>query len=187
MQQVCKHLPLRPISVWDSEYGCASFVLKTADIAADKLMRLRSNRCLWGAPPPYSGKGRPRLHSTLFKLNDPQTWGEPVERLEVDDPQLGRVRISLWRDLHFRQAAKHPMLLLQVERLNEQRQARISKPLWLAWIGEQMPPLSQLWRMYLRRFAVDHWYRFAKQRLHWTLPKLGTPKQCERWSDSKGH
>jgi hypothetical protein len=23
----------------------------------------------------------------------------------------------------------------------------------------------------------------AKQRLHWTLPKLGTPKQCERWSD----
>ncbi|WP_414581090.1 hypothetical protein [Scytonema sp. PCC 10023] len=22
-----------------------------------------------------------------------------------------------------------------------------------------------------------------KQRLHWTLPKLSTPKQCERWSD----
>ncbi len=46
-----------------------------------------------------------------------------------------------------------------------------------------MPPLSQLWQLYLRRFAVDHWYRFAKQRLHWTLPKLSTPKQCERWSD----
>jgi len=46
-----------------------------------------------------------------------------------------------------------------------------------------MPPLSQLWQLYLRRFGVDHWYRFAKQRLHWTLPKLSTPKQCERWSD----
>ncbi|WP_233787741.1 hypothetical protein [Dulcicalothrix desertica] len=23
----------------------------------------------------------------------------------------------------------------------------------------------------------------AKQRLHWTLPKLSTTKQCERWSD----
>ena len=34
-----------------------------------------------------------------------------------------------------------------------------------------------------KRFGVDHWYRFAKQRLHWTLPKLSTPKQCERWSD----
>jgi hypothetical protein len=46
-----------------------------------------------------------------------------------------------------------------------------------------MPPLAEVWRFYLRRFALDHWYRFAKQRLHWTLPKLSTPKQCERWSD----
>lgn len=46
LRQVCKHLPHRPLSLWDSEYGCASFVLKTADIRADKLMRLRSNRNL---------------------------------------------------------------------------------------------------------------------------------------------
>jgi len=183
LQQVCKQLPVRPISVWDSEYGCASFVLKTADIAADKLMRLRSNRCLLGAPPTYSGKGRPRLHGDNFKLNEPATWTSPAESLEVNDPQLGLVRIRLWRDLHFRQAPKHSMLLLRIERLNEQRFWRAPKPLWLAWVGEEMPPLNEVWRLYLRRFAVDHWYRFAKQRLHWTLPKLSKPKQCERWSD----
>ncbi|ELS34849.1 hypothetical protein Pse7429DRAFT_0038 [Pseudanabaena biceps PCC 7429] len=33
-----------------------------------------------------------------------------------------------------------------------------------------MPSLVQIWRLYLRRFAIDHWNRFAKQRLHWTLP-----------------
>lgn len=60
---------------------------------------------------------------------------------------------------------------------------RVTKPLWLAWVGEQMPPLSEVWRLYLRRFAVDHWYRFIKQRLHWTVPKFATPKQCERWSE----
>ena len=183
LRQVCRYLAVRPISMWDSEYGCAPFVLKTADIVADKLVRLRSNLCLWSAPPPYSGKGRPRLHGDKFKLNDPQTWGEPDESLEVDDPKLGRVRLRLWRGLHFRKAASHPMLLLRVERLEQQRCGRVSKPLWLAWIGEQMPPLTEVWRFYLRRFAVDHWYRFAKQRLHWTLPKLSTPKQCERWSD----
>jgi hypothetical protein len=43
--------------------------------------------------------------------------------------------------------------------------------------------ISILWRLYFRRFAIDHWYRFAKQRLHWTLPNLSTPEQCERWSD----
>lgn len=46
-----------------------------------------------------------------------------------------------------------------------------------------MPPLEQVWQLYLRRFTIDHWYRFLKQRLHWTVPKLSTPKQCERWSD----
>ncbi len=35
LSQVCQHLPQRPISLWDSEYGCAPFVLKTAQIAAD--------------------------------------------------------------------------------------------------------------------------------------------------------
>lgn len=180
---MCRYLRHRPISLWDSEYGCAPFVLKTAEIAADKLIRLRSNLCLWGAPPPYSGKGRPRIHGEKFKLNDQKTWGEAVESLEVDHPKLGRLRIRLWRDLHFRACAKCPMLLLQVERLQEKRSGKVSKPLWLAWVGEEMPPLSEVWRLYLRRFAVDHWYRKASQRLHWTLPKLSTKQQCERWSD----
>ena len=57
------------------------------------------------------------------------------------------------------------------------------KPLWLAWVGIEMPALSSFWQLYCHRFAIDHWYRFAKQRLHWTLPQLSTPEQCQRWSD----
>ncbi|MBD0388222.1 MAG: transposase [Nostoc sp. C3-bin3] len=183
LKQVCKFLPSRPISLWDSEYGCAPFVLKTADINADKLMRLRSNLCLWSAPPPYSGRGRPRVHGNKFKLNDPETWIDSNQSIDVNDSKLGLLRISLWHDLHFRGAAKYPMSLVLVERLKEDGSARVAKPLWLSWVGEDMPPLSDIWQLYLRRFAVDHWYRFLKQRLHWTLPKIATPKQCERWSD----
>ena len=51
------------------------------------------------------------------------------------------------------------------------------------WIGEEMPSVEQTWRYYLRRFAVDHWNRFAKQRLYWTLPHFSTTKLVERWSD----
>ncbi len=72
--------------------------------------------------------------------------------------------------------------LLRVERLDENGNMFVLKPLWLAWFGEQMPPLDEVWRLYLRRFTIDHWYRFLKQRLHWTVPKLGTPEQCEHWS-----
>lgn len=53
LKLVCENLPTRPISLWDAEYGCASFVKQTADIAADKLMRVRSNRLFYGAPPTY--------------------------------------------------------------------------------------------------------------------------------------
>ena len=49
-----------------------------------------------------------------------------------------------------------------------------------------MPTLEEVWQLYLRRFTVDHWYRFLKQRLHWTLPKLSTPKQCVRVACPKG-
>jgi hypothetical protein len=183
LKQVCKHLAVRPISVWDSEYGCAPFLLKTASIPADILVRLRSNLCLWGEPGAYSGKGCPRKHGDKFKLNEPTTWGQAASVFEVDDPKLKRVRVSLWKNLHFRKAVTRPMSLLRVERLDEQGNQRVLKPLWLAWVGEEMPPLEEVWRLYLRRFTIDHWYRFLKQRLHWTVPKLSTPKQSERWSD----
>ena len=182
LRQVCPHLPNRPLSLWDAEYGCASFVKQTADIAADKLFRLRSNRLLYGSPPLYTGIGRPRVHGDKFKLNDLTTWWTPNHMLEVNDPKLGQLRLRLWQNLHFQQSALHPMHLIQVERLDEFGGQK-SRPLWLAWLGLEMPKLCEFWQLYLRRFTIDHWYRFAKQRLHWTLPKLSTPEQCERWSD----
>jgi hypothetical protein len=182
LRLVCQNLPSRPLSLWDAEYGCASFIKQTSDIAADILVRLRSNRVLYGLPPAYIGIGRPRVHGDKFKLNDPTTWWVPDQTLEVLDPKLGRLRLCLWRNLHFQQSAQHSMHLIQVERADVAT-GRISRPLWLAWLGIEMPKLSEFWRLYLRRFAIDHWYRFVKQRLHWTLPKLSTPEQCERWSD----
>lgn len=179
---VCLQLPNRPLSLWDAEYGCASFVNQTANILADKLMHLRSNRVLYGAPPPYTGIGRPRVHGNKFKFNDPTTWWVPDQVLEINHLKLGRLRLRLWCHLHFQQSAQHPMHLIQVERLDEGA-LRKSRPLWLAWVGQDMPALQDIWHQYLCRFAIDHWYRFIKQRLHWTKPHFTTPEQSECWSD----
>lgn len=154
LRQVCPHLPNRPLSLWDAEYGCASFVKQTADIAADKLFRLRSNRLLYGSPPPYTGIGRPRVHGDKFKLNDITTWWTPNHMLEVNDPKLGQLRLRLWQNLHFQQSALHPMHLIQVERLDEFGGQKF-RPLWLAWLGIEMPTLSEFWRLYLRRLAIE--------------------------------
>lgn len=57
------------------------------------------------------------------------------------------------------------------------------KPIWLFWTG---PPgsfdLDRLWRAYLRRFQIEHLFRFIKQHLGWTTPRLRTPEQATRWS-----
>lgn len=84
LRLVCQNLPTRPLSLWDAEYGCASFVKQTADIAADKLMRLRSNRVLYGAARAYTGIGRPRVHGDKFKLHDSTTWWTPDQAIEVN-------------------------------------------------------------------------------------------------------
>jgi hypothetical protein len=74
------------------------------------------------------------------------------------------------------------MEILRVEILQPLKGRRKFKPLWLAWLGQTMPPLETLWLKYLRRFALEHWYRFAKQRLYWTQPQFSTVQATERWS-----
>ena len=183
IKQVCKYLLSRPIILLDSEYGNASLLNQTAEIEADFLIRIRSNRCLYSAPPPYTGKGRPRKHGQKFKLNEPSSWWEATETVVLEESKLGQLRVRMWNNLHFSESASRPMQLILVERILTEQLRPKPQPLWLVWVGQEMPPMSEIWRQYLRRFAVDHWYRFLKQRLHWTLPQLSTPVQCERWSD----
>ncbi len=179
LKKVCSQVDQRAILVVDSQYGCAPFVQQTAEIPCDKLMRLRSNRCLYGEPGVYSGRGCPRKHGDKFKLNDRETWNLENELAFLEHPRLGCLKIQAWHQLHFKQAADQKLSIVRVEKLD----SRHGKPLWLAWHGEEMPTLIEVVKLYLRRFTIEHWYRFAKQRLHWTLPNLGTKEQCDRWSD----
>ena len=181
LQSVCEQLTHRPLSLWDSEYGCATFVIRTATIACDKLMRLRPNRVLYGPPRVYSGRGRPPKHGDKFTLKDSQSGWPPERQQTINDEEMRKVRLSQWSSLHFRQSADHPMTLVLVERLDDMGAPK-HKPLWLAWTGETMPAIEVLWKLYLRRFAIEHWYRLIKQRLHWCLPHLGTAPQTQAWS-----
>lgn len=185
LKQVSKHLPekIPKLVVLDCEYGNGSFLNQTAEIKVSKLIRIRSNCCLYGEPETYSGKGRPRKHGAKYKLNDPCTWWQADEIVEINDPSLGLIRISKWQKLHFRKASKEKLSLIKVERLKLKKTGNKHRPLWLIWAGKEFLPLEKVWSQYSRRFGVDHWYRFAKQRLHWTLPNLGTPEQCQRWSN----
>jgi Transposase DDE domain len=183
LKQVLKHCSQKVLVLLDREYGNAKWVLATAKLEADCVMRIRSNTCLWGIPPAYSGRGRPHKHGEKFQLTSPENWSSPDSTLELDTSSHGRVRVRMWKNLHFSKAAAHQVNLISVERLEPTGSGRIMPPLWLVWTGERTISLEEIWHQYLRRFGIEHWYRFAKQRLHWTMPSLKTPEQSERWSD----
>jgi hypothetical protein len=183
LERVCPLLPKgsRPLSLWDSEYGCAAFVRATQAIPADKLIRLRTNLGLEGPTKPYRGRGQRPKHGIPFQFRDPNTWWAPDQVLEYEDPDFGPLRVQIWRGLRFRQALDCLMIVARVERLQQPGTRRKPRILWFAWLGQE-PPL-RWWSIYNRRYPIDHWYRFAKGRLHWTAPKVATPDQADCWSD----
>jgi hypothetical protein len=119
-----------------------------------------------------------RLFEKLARpLATPQTPGAFLNGLRW----MG-IEIHHWEKMHFRQSPSISMDLLHITYTDAKLTHKKHKPMWLVWVGGTLPALDSVWHDYLRRFAVDHWNRLAKQRLHWTLPKLGTPQRCQRWS-----
>jgi hypothetical protein len=181
LRQVCQQLPIRPITLWDSEYGCAAFLTATADVKADKLIRLRTNLSLEGPTKPYRGSGRYPKHGIKFKFQDPTTWWAPDQIFNQPDAEFGSVTIRVWSGLRFGKALDCHMQVACIERDQAPGTRRKPKLVWFGWVGQEPP--DQWWHKYNRRYPIDHWYRFAKGRLHWTIPRLTTLQQSERWSD----
>lgn len=144
------------------------------------LVRLRSDRVLFGEPGPYSGRGRPRKHGNVFRFKDPATWPDPEEYVSFTDARYGKVELRLWDGLHARDDAETVFSVLMA-RIHLERE-KPPKSLWLAWRGPALPP-EELWRCYQQRSSVEASFRFRKQYLAWTLPRLQTTRACERWTN----
>jgi hypothetical protein len=104
------------------------------------------------------------------------------------------VQVSAWHRLHPKQRTyrapggalrivEGTLIRLHVSRLPGRRD-REPKTVWLWWYGprESDLDLDRVWRCYVRRFDIEHTFRFAKQALGWTTPKLRTPEQADRWT-----
>ncbi|MGV2829099.1 hypothetical protein [Myxosarcina sp. GI1(2024)] len=92
--------------------------------------------------------GRPKKQDQKFQVNDSTTWWSANETVEVDDPKLGKLRISQWKDLHFRSSSSHDMSLIQVERIKLKKSGKKHRSLWLVWVGEQFLQLKAIWTQY---------------------------------------
>jgi IS4 transposase len=97
--------------------------------------------------------------------------------------QLGKqtVRVRAWYKLHFKKLAILLGTLLQVEFLKEDGSPRYKRPLWLFWTGPQSIAISDLCRMYLGRFAIEHLFRFLKQHIGLNSNRSPNLASAQQW------
>jgi hypothetical protein len=183
----------RPIFTFDAGYEPVQLGTALAGLDVSILVRLRSGRCFYADPPPGPTGGRPRRHGAKLVCDDPTTWPRPSDEWRTTDADYGWVRIQCWGGLHSipqihdrrgtRQArpiGRGTLIRLEVERLP--KPTKVPVPLWLWWWGPDLPNLETIWRVYVARFAIEHTFRFFKQGLKWTTPKLRSPEAADRWT-----
>jgi hypothetical protein len=178
-------LPGRPCCLLDGAYGNAPWVQATAAVLCDQLVRSAATRVLYRAAPPRTGKrGAPRKDGARFKGSDPTTHGPPDAAWTGSDAQGQAVTVRCWGSLHLKACRAVPVTVVCMTRTAATGTKRDPRDTWFWWLGGQLlPPLEELARLYPRRFAEEHGFRFDKQDLLWAAPHLRTPEQMERWTD----
>jgi hypothetical protein len=184
--------------VADAGYDVPRLAWLLADLPVILIGRLASNRVLFRPALGRRagvGKGPPPRHGPPFALARPVTWGEPEYISRTCTDRYGRLTVRGWGRLHPRLTHRggwldHPgqlpivegtLIRLAVERLPGRPAPR---PVWL-WCSVPAATGAQIeawWRAFVRRFDLEQTFRFCKQTLGWTRPRLRAPQAADRWT-----
>jgi hypothetical protein len=184
-----------PLFIFDAGYDPMRLQQSLEGCRAQILVRLRAGRCFYADPLPPAWTGRKPRHGPKLDTKEPNTWPTPSAEHRCEDVAYGVVRVRAWAGLHSKiqdhptRGARRPrpivrgtLVLVEVSRLPRGERRRKPKELWLWWHGPGEPQLDLLWRAYVRRFDLEHTFRFLKQSLGWTTPRVRHPEQADRWS-----
>jgi len=183
--------------IFDAGYDVTRLSFLLADLPAQVLGRLRSDRVMQLPTPPRQPHtmGRPRKHGGEVALADPATWPDAQVTTSTPTTRYGVAVAASWDRVHPRlthRAAwldhdgplpviEGTLIRLHVDHLPGDRNP---KPMWLWWSGTGALPgdVDRCWQAFLRRFDLEHTFRLFKQVLGWTVPKLRHPQAADRWT-----
>src|SRR5205814_2594344 len=183
--------------IFDAGYDVTRLSFLLADLPAQVLGRLRSDRVMQLPAPPRQPHtaGRPRKHGGELALADPATWPAPQTVTTTLTSRYGTAVTAAWDRVHPRLTHRAAwldhdgplpvidgtLIRLQVDHLPGDREP---KPVWLWWSATGALPaeVDRCWQAFLRRFDLEHTFRFFKQVLGWTRPKLRDPATADRWT-----
>lgn len=182
--------------VFDAGYDLTRLAWLLRDLPVEVAGRLRGDRVMYFPAIPRPGaNGRPPRHGAAFKLADAQSWPAAQSATVTQTTRYGTARAMAWGRLHQQLAARAgwedhhgelpviegTLIRLQVQHLPGDR---TPEPLWL-WssrAGTSATAVNRTWQAFLRRFDIEHTFRFLKQVLGWTRPKLRDPAAADRWT-----
>ncbi len=183
--------------IFDAGYDVTRLSFLLADLPAQVLGRLRSDRVMQLPTPPRQPhtRGRPRKHGGELALADPATWPDAQVTTSAVTSRYGTAVAAARDRVHPRlthRAAwldhdgplpviEGTLIRLQVDHLPGDR---APKPVWLWWSGTGAAPAEadRCWQAFLRRFDLEHTFRLFKQVLGWTAPKIRDPRAADRWT-----
>src|SRR5215211_5603678 len=189
-----------PLFVFDAGYDPVKVQQGLEGAPCQILVRLRAGRRFYADPSlagPPAHTGRPRRHGPKMKCKDPSTWPKPSAEYACEDSGYGAVRVRAFSKMHPKVCAHEgrgsrgplpivvgTLVLVEVERLPRGERRRKPRVLWLWWHGPEgeAPNLELIWRSYVRRFDLEHTFRFLKQVLGWSTPRVRHPEQADRWT-----
>jgi DDE superfamily endonuclease len=183
--------------IFDAGYDLTRLAFLLQDLPVEVLGRLRSDRVMYFPPPPKrpGAPGRAPRHGARLALKDPGTWPVPEERAVTETSRYGTAEASAWGRVHQRlerqaawehhqgqlPAVEGTLIRLAVDRLPGQGNP---VPVWL-WSSRPVmtgQDVTLAWQSYLRRFDIEHFFRFCKQQLGWTAPGVRSPEAAGRWT-----
>ncbi|MFC4951273.1 NF041680 family putative transposase, partial [Pseudonocardia sp. GCM10023141] len=183
--------------IGDTGYDGPRLAFLLADLPVRVQVRVRSDRVMrFPAPPRTPGTvGRGKRHGAELTFKDSRTWPEPAHTTTTRTSRYGTAvarsfdrlhplltRRGAWADHHGDlPIIEGTVIRLQVDRLPGDG---TPKPLWLWYsgTGADAAAVDRLWQMFLRRFDLEHTFRFLKQTLGWTRPRVRTPTAADRWT-----
>lgn len=191
------------VIVMDCGYSPVRLSYLLADLPVTVVARVRAGRVFYGPAParPPGRRGRTQLHGEPVRCDDPGTWDCPHLRARAESARHGPLAVTAWARVHqalhrgcggwedWPPRAEFPVIEGTLIRLAVTRPApgyAALEPMWL-WAGDPGAGLEEaavrtLWQAYLRRFDIEHLFRFLKSRLGWDKPLLRDPAAADRWT-----
>jgi len=183
LRELAPLLGCRPIVATDRWYSCAPFRLSTEGLPFDKLLRLKRKRVLYRpAPAPTGKRGAPRKDGERFQCGTPSTYGQASGSWQGSDAKGHLIEVTWWNGLHLSKARHLEVTVMRVLRHHATDRPRDPRESWFLWDGSPQACIPEVALGYRRRYSHEHGYRFEKQSLLWTVPRLRTPAHFERWS-----